>query len=328
MPLNKLDKSKSLNRKKASPSRRKRRDDPLVWFRPEAKRWYILLSLSMIISILLFPSILTPPKAYKLGDVADRDIKASREFLVENNALTEQDRQEAVRAVLSVYDFDPTATDVVSKIKEAFQAGREYIARSLELSYSFDSGAVTSQKAISDHLEDENAFNSHFFGILNIPYNKKLINIFIRNDFSPEAEKAVIGLVTDLFNSGVVGNKVMLMSQSGKGIILHNIHDGKEDKVLDLERFYDLKTAGEFINERGKVLTRRIKPKELAKMSLELAAALIKPNLTFNKRATALRKEEARKSFISRLKRVKCLSGKVEGLRLNIFSSFLSSISF
>ncbi len=296
MPLNKLDKSKSLNRKKASSSGRKRRDDPLVWFRPEAKRWYILLSLSMIISILLFPRILTPPKAYKLGDVADRDIKASREFLVENSALTEQDRQEAVRAVLSVYDFDPTATDVVSKINEAFQAGREYIARSLELSYSFDSGAVTSEKAISDHLEDENAFNNHFFGILNIPYNKKLINIFIRNDFSPEAEKAVIGLVTDLFNSGVVGNKVMLMSQSGKGIILHNIHDGKEDKVLDLERFYDLKTAGEFINERGKVLTRGIKPKELAKMSLELAAALIKPNLTFNKRATALRKEEARKS--------------------------------
>ncbi len=119
MPANRLDKSKlkSLNRRKASG---KRREDAPIWFRPEAKRWYILLSLSMIISILLFPSILTPPKAYNLGDVADRDIKASREFLVENSELTEKDRQEAVRAVLSVYDFDPTATDVVSKIKEAF----------------------------------------------------------------------------------------------------------------------------------------------------------------------------------------------------------------
>ena len=145
MPANRLDKSKlkSLNRRKASGKRerktsssgRKGREDAPIWFRPEAKRWYILLSLSMIISILLFPSILTPPKAYKLGDVADRDIKASREFLVENSELTEKDRQEAVRAVLSVYDFGPTATDVVSKIKEAFEAGREYLAKSLELSY-------------------------------------------------------------------------------------------------------------------------------------------------------------------------------------------------
>jgi len=149
--------------------------------------------------------------------------------------------------------------------------------------------------------------------------------------FSPEAEKAVIGLVTDLFHSGVVGNKMMLMSQSGKGIILHNIHDGKEDKVLDLERFYDLKTAGAFINGQGKVLTRGIKPKELAKVSIELAAALIKPNLTFNKRETELRKENARKSVKPFLfqgeKKVKCLSGRVKGLRPSIFSSFLSNTS-
>ena len=94
----------------------------------------------------------------------------------------------------------------------------------------------------------------------------KSLSIFsLEMIFPLRRREAVIGLVTDLFHSGVVGNKMMLMSQSGKGIILHNIHDGKEDKVLDLERFYDLKTAGEFINGRGKVLTRRIKPKELAK---------------------------------------------------------------
>ena len=206
MTVNRLDKSKlkSLNRRKASgkkerkssSSGRKRRDDPLVWFRPEAKRWYILLSLSMIISILLFPSILTPPKAYKLGDVADRDIKASREFLVENSELTEKDRQGAVRAVLSVYDFDPTATDVVPKIKEAFEAGREYLTKSLELSYAYDSSAVTSEKGLSDRLEAENAFKSHFFEILDIPYNEKLIDIFMRSDFKKMAFEGIFSLQT------------------------------------------------------------------------------------------------------------------------------------
>ena len=70
-----------------------------------AKDWYILLSLSLIISILLFPNILTPPARYKLGDVADRDIKASHEFLVENQELTEKNREEAAREVSVTHDM-------------------------------------------------------------------------------------------------------------------------------------------------------------------------------------------------------------------------------
>ena len=306
MSLNRLDKSRSKPRNRRTVSKKRERDAPSggkrgradaeIWFRSEAKRWYILLGLSMAVSILLFPSILTPPKAYRLGDVADRDIKASREFLVENNELTEKDRQEAVRAVLSVYDFDPTATDVISKIKEAFETGRAYLAKSLELSYAYDSSGVTSEKALADHLEAINSFKSRFFEILDIAYNDNLVDIFIKSNFPIESEDVVIKLVTDLFHSGVVGNKMMLMSQSGKGIILHDIHNGKESKVTDLGRFYDLKSAGEFINGQGKVLTRAIKPKELAKASLILAVDLIKPNLTFNKRETALRREHAHES--------------------------------
>ncbi|MBW1780643.1 MAG: HDIG domain-containing protein [Deltaproteobacteria bacterium] len=295
---------KSLNKRKAPRKRdrdaasggKKGRVDTHIWFRSEAKRWYILLSLSTIISVLLFPSILTPPKAYKLGDVADRDIKASRDFLVENTELTEKGRQEAVKGVLSVYDFDPTGTDIASNIKEAFDSGRGYLAKALELSYAQESGTLTSEKTLADHLEAANSFKSRFFEILDIPYNENLIDIFMKNGFSPGVEKAVTELVTGLFRSGVVGNKMMLMNQSGKGIILHDIHNGKETKVTDLDRFYDLKTAEAFIDGRGKVLTRGIRPKELAAASIELASALIRPNLTFNKRETAVRYEHARTS--------------------------------
>ena len=76
----------------------------------KAKDWYILLGLSLIISILLFPNILTRPTRYGLGDVADRDIKASHEYLIENRDLTEKNREEAAKEVLPLYDFDPTAT--------------------------------------------------------------------------------------------------------------------------------------------------------------------------------------------------------------------------
>ena len=293
-----ITKRKALRKKEIETSHGtgKGRTTAHLWFRSEAKRWYILLGLSVIISILLFPSILTPPKAYRLGDVADRDIKASRDFLVEDGELTEKNRQEAVRGILSVYDFDPTGTDIAARIKEAFESGRGYVAKSLELSYAYDSGSLASEKALADHLEAANNFKTRFFETLDIPPNENLIDIFMKNGFSPEAEKAVIELVTDLFRTGVVGNKMMLMNQSGKGIVLHDIHNGKETSVTDLDRFFDLKTAEEFVGSRGKALTQNIKPKELTQASLELAFSLVKPNLTFNKRETALRKERARES--------------------------------
>ena len=295
-----ISKLKTLRQKKITGRKEKdgvSRSNPGLWpgsfrFRDDTKKWCILIGLSVIISVLLFPSILTLPKKYDLGDVADRDIKASREFLVENSELTEKNRQEAVRAVLPVYDFDPTATDVIPRIREAFAVGRKYTAYSLKTAWT----SASPEKAQKEHVVVTNAFRNRFFEILDIPENDPLVHILVMNDFSPNAEAAIIKLVADVFRRGVVGNQVMLMSYRDKGIILQNIHDGKEKQVSDLERFYDLKTAEGFVREKGKSITRNLWPEKLAEASLELAVLLIKPNLTFNKRETALRKETAGKS--------------------------------
>ena len=88
---------------------------PGDWFRPEKLRWLILPVLSLVISVLLFPNILTRPKIYGIGDVAENDIKASQDFLIENRELTEKNREEAVKEVLSIYDFDNSASHIASR---------------------------------------------------------------------------------------------------------------------------------------------------------------------------------------------------------------------
>lgn len=268
------------------------RSDRTPRFRDDTKKWCIFIGLSLIFSILLFPSILTPTRTYNLGDVVDRDMRASREFLVENNELTEKNREEAVRAVLPVYDFDPTATDLIPRVREAFAVGRKYLADILEPAWTSTSPEETQK----EHLAITKVFQRRFFETLDIPENNPLFHTLMMNDFSPMAESAVIGLVSDVFKRGVVGNQVMLMSYRGKGIVLQNIKDGKEAEVFGLDRFYDLKTAIALIQEQGRSLTQTLWPEELAQAVLALAVSLIKPNLTFNKRETALRKEAAGES--------------------------------
>ena len=102
-----------------------KRPGPMTrWFLGDRLKWIILLILSPTIAILLFPNFLTKPNVQRIGDVAERDIKASRDFLLENKDRTEKNRERAVKAVLSVYDFDSTSLQEVQRIREAFDIGK------------------------------------------------------------------------------------------------------------------------------------------------------------------------------------------------------------
>ncbi|MBW1819260.1 MAG: HDIG domain-containing protein, partial [Deltaproteobacteria bacterium] len=266
-----------------------------LWFGDEARKWYILAGLSLILAILLFPNVLTLSKSYELGDVADVDVKASRHFLVENKDLTEENRQDAVRKVLFVYDFDHTGTNTVSRIREAFRLGREYAANALAATHSPESPSTPEKKA-------ENAptaifsIREQFFEILDIAPDEPVFERLLQNGFSSEAETLTVKWVTRIFSAGVVGNKAMLMDQSVKGIVLHDLRTMKDKKINELNRFQDVDEAREFILGQGRVLAESAEEPGYLTISAHLAAALIKPNVTFNNRETELRKELARNS--------------------------------
>ena len=72
--------------------------------------WMKTLILILVVScfvVLLYPSLVVKQPAYAPGDIAERDIKASRNFFVEDKAATENSRNQAVEQVLTVYDLDP-----------------------------------------------------------------------------------------------------------------------------------------------------------------------------------------------------------------------------
>ena len=120
----KLKKAPKVDRK----PRKKERDQGLrAWlFRFENQQWIILIILSLFMSFLLFPHVIVRTKTYELGDIAERDIKATHDFLLENQPLTEKNRETAVKDVQDIYDFDPSASNFQHRLQTAFSLTRDY----------------------------------------------------------------------------------------------------------------------------------------------------------------------------------------------------------
>ncbi len=254
--------------------------------------WIIIVVLSLIISVFLFPNILNSPKVYRIGDVAESDIKASQDILVENETLTAKNREEAVKDVPYVYDFDPSSSNLVLKLKEALADA--WVSIAVDMADTEE--LLPPEKIPLYSAEDKGLIRDRFFKILEIPLDNDLFEELIQNGFSLELEENISQLVTDIFQKGIVGNKSVLMNHAQKGIIIQDIQTGEEMQVADPGRFFDIEGAAEYINNRKQDLVEKGLAPETAELSTRMAVLLIKPNVTFNQRETELRKDNARES--------------------------------
>ncbi|MBE9573509.1 MAG: HDIG domain-containing protein [Proteobacteria bacterium] len=266
---------------------------PLKWIgtrlglaNPKIQTWVYLIILSGTISLLLFPNTLMLSKEnYSLGDVARKDIKAPRDFLVEDKELTKQRKDEAIKSSLFVYDFDRSAAYTSKRIKESFTYGRE----ELELIQSAElESALRSEK--------RRQLRETFFELSGITADPALFDQLMKNGFSPQIENTVLTAANRIFQKGVVGDNTVLMSQKGKGIILRDIDTQTELKVDDLDRFYDPESARQHISQIiDQSLTEETGSDTAASIG-RFGQLLVRPNITFNKRETELQKEEAKNS--------------------------------
>ncbi len=253
----------------------------------DRRNWFILFSLSVIISVLLFPHALTGPKIYLAGDVAERDIKASQDFLVEDPVLTEKGRLEASRLVLPVYDFDPEGLHLISRIREAFRLGREYVSKSKLAASAHDSApAAEIQRPSKDSLRSE--INE----ALGTSPSEDLFNQLVKTGFSSETEETAIMLLVNCLRTGIVADESVLKAEA-KGLLLRDIRTEKEKAYAETGGFFTSHGARNYIREQGRIIAGSLSSPENAKASYTLAAAVVQANITFNKRETELRRDQA-----------------------------------
>ncbi|MGA2330676.1 MAG: HDIG domain-containing metalloprotein [Syntrophales bacterium] len=241
------------------------------------QRWASAIFLSAILSLLLTPQLHFSYPEYKAGSVAARDVRADRDFLVEDKASSEQKKMEAIMQIPSVYDYD---SDIPRQLKAT-------IAKAFF--------AAQQEHALSDNvLADTQAISRQTRNILENSLGVSLtddeFNTLQKYRFAPYIQEAISRIVTRAYSSRLITNQVFTKQDVENGVVIKDIKIQKERTEQNLNAIRNIRTID--ISSMGKASDVIGHGREdLGKCVISLTRKLIQPNLVFNRNASERKKQ-------------------------------------
>ena len=260
-------------------------------------RWAILVSLTILFSLILFPSLVITKHQYGLGDVAERDIKSPRDFFIEDQAATDLNRKLAEEKVLTVYDYDAElGTKIALNVEQIFAQMR---AASTAHNIISDPTTAEAENAGQKSAKPQNPSTNiitdkrkYLEEKLGIRVTRGAFSALEKVGFSTKTADHITQILLKILNNGVVTNKEILLKESEKGIILRNVSTKKEEVIQQLKQFYGLDQAKTMVRIAGQPLLNDL-DYGLLNLVVDFVQRLIQPNITLNRNETQERKTAA-----------------------------------
>jgi len=267
----------------------------------EYVRWGILIGVTTIFTVFLYPDLIIKEPTYKIGDVAERDVKATKDFLIEDKDATEVNRKQAMEKVLTVYDHDVTLSSKINQqVNTAFHGIRSIL--NSEISANEDELEQLDTISIDNNTENTSIHDliwekkPEFEENIGISVSDGAYKILEKESFSQDIADLITKILTEIFNNGVVTNKELLLKEIDKGIVLQDIGTKTETVFADLKHFYGLDQAKTMVRIIGQPHLKSLNY-TLKNMIVDFAQRLIQPNITLNKSETQERKNQVAKKI-------------------------------
>ncbi len=256
-------------------------------------RWFVLLGTTIVVAVLLFPALWRSTPRYHIGDVAEKDIKSPKDFLMEDTEVTQSKREEAAQSVLTVYDFDDALASTLG----------EHIARAFEHMRTLSPAPVGGKiGAASDGIKIQNPALSHhdliweekdtFEALLGTKVSSGAYKILEKDNFSDSTSGQIGRLMGSVCENGIVGSKELLRQQQQNGIIVRRLSSKEERHASNFKQFYSLDEARIALANTARTLLKDF-DYSLRNVMIDLAQRLVQPNLTLNKGETEERRIKA-----------------------------------
>ena len=288
-------------------------------------RWAILVLATMLFIIILYPSLVITKNPYNLGDVVERDIKAPKDFFIEDQAATDKNRQQAIAEVLTVYDHDPNLANVLKrKVEQAFgdlrtviESPRKIEAQEMENRLKPAEILPAEQNVSRQTLVWEK--QEQFEETIGIDLSKGAYRALAREEFSKNLANLIAKILDKILSNGVVTNKEILLKELDKGIILRDVSTKKEKIAGNLNQFYGLNQAKALVRTIGQPYLQDL-DYTLKNLVVDFVQELIQPNITLNRSETKERENKITKEIKPVLYKIK--AGEMllrEGARVTEF---------
>ncbi|MFW5635349.1 MAG: HD family phosphohydrolase [Thermodesulfobacteriota bacterium] len=255
-------------------------------------KWVLLVVVMAVFTVILYPGIIITAPSYQLGDVAKRDIKTPKDFLIEDRIATERNRQEAAQSVLTVYDHNTLLQNRINQnVRNAFAAVRNMMAESPSEAaagpasdISLKNGDVPSEQvwAARESFEKE----------LGISVSDGAYRVLMREGFSERIADRIVAILEKFLSTGIVTNKEVLLRESDQGIILRSVGTKAERIIRNPGMFYGLDQAKTTVRSAAQADLKDINY-TLFNLIVDFAQRLLQPNITLNRNETEERKVAA-----------------------------------
>ncbi len=281
---------------------------------PTNLRWIILLASVLVFCAILYPGLADTRLSYQIGDVAQRNIKASRDFLIEDRIATETNRADAAAAVLTVYDHDTgLARRTAATIDQAFAEMRKSLAEAHEAlappplreeaaqlanadvtttpvpTASLPAPPAAALPSIDQVMEGKRQGLEENLGT---KIDQETYRFLVNSEFAPAIARRVTHILTEILRSGIVTNKDILLKEGERGIALRAVSSGKEQVVRNLRQFYGLDEARTMVRVIGQPMLRDLGYSDY-QLIVDMVQDLLHPNITLNRNETNTRREAA-----------------------------------
>ncbi|AAR35661.1 HDIG domain-containing protein [Geobacter sulfurreducens] len=239
-------------------------------------RRILLVATAIILTFVIFPRQEFMSVRHEAGDIASTDIRATRDHLLEDRALTERKRKEAENAVPFVYSFDQqAAAELVKRFEQALVVLRE------AATHQQDAEQASVDEALSD--------------IFGFAPSRAEIAALMRLGSSSELIEQVSQLADHLYSHKIIADKGRFAADSAHGITLVDSRSGEPlGKMEYAVAPLSVEEAGAALKE-VRIAAGGVSQRETESLK-GLVAKAVKPNLSFNDDLTIRNRMQARES--------------------------------
>lgn len=249
------------------------------FYHSPAMAWLLFVTGCLLITLLLSFQTATLPTHVKVGYVASKDIKADQNYEIIDEKSTQKNREDALKSVLPVYDYDESlGNEVDRQIQESFIKTRAWL----------------SEHPQASETELKEVFENSLRISLSADDAKQLFALKYR----VEAELLLRNVVQKTMAS-MISEDASLLPKEDKGAIIRRIRIlAGENEVIEknLSAIKALEESRLEIPER----IRKNVPPALAQLKsvninslANVAVNLLRPNITYNLLETESRKTRA-----------------------------------